>query len=176
MQLLARGDTNKQIAAVLHVSERAIKAHVSILLEKFGVHNRAGLIARVLSPDRAPAGAADHYELYADAPFIVQVLQGPEHRIAYLNRAFETTTGVSASKLIGRSVREAFPQIRAEYLETLDRSYRTAQPSHYENMPGKWRADDGSERHSLFNLISQPLRDATGSVIGLLLISIVTSL
>ena len=175
MQLLARGDTNKQIAAALQVSERAIKAHVSILLEKFGVHNRAGLIARVLSPEKGLAGPAARYDLYADAPFIVQVVHGPEHRFAYLNRAFETTMGVSAEALIGRPVREAFPQIRAEYLETLDRAYRTAQPWHFENVPGKWRADDGTERHSLFNTIYQPLRDASGSVIGLLLISIVTS-
>jgi PAS domain S-box-containing protein len=174
MQLLARGDTNKQIAAVLHVSERAIKAHVSILLEKFGVRNRAGLIARVLSAERAPEGPAERYELYADAPFIVQVLHGPEHRFAYLNRMFEDVTGVSAAKLIGRSVREAFPHIRAEYLETLDRAYRTAQPWHDEDVPGSWRADDGSERQRRFSWLSHPLRDATGTVIGLLLVGIAT--
>jgi PAS domain S-box-containing protein len=176
MELLARGNTNKQIAAVLHVSERAIKAHVSILLEKFGVPNRAGLIARVLSADKAPAGPAEQYELYADAPFIVQVLHGPEHRFAYLNRMFEEVMGVSAAKLIGRSVREAFPHIRAEYVETLDRAYRTAQPWHYENVPGAWRADDGTERQRRFSMLYHPLRDGTGAVIGLLLVGIALSL
>jgi PAS domain S-box-containing protein len=175
MQLLARGHTNRQIAEALGVSERAVKAHVSLLLEKFGVPNRAGLIARVLSAHNGGTGPAEQYDRYADASFIVQVLHGPEHRFAYLNRKFEEVTGLSAAKLIGRSVREAFPQLRADFLDSLDRAYRTAQPWHDENVPGKWRTDDGSERQRAFNLIYHPLRDATGSVIGLLLIGIVAN-
>jgi len=172
MQLLAKGHTNRQIADALGVSERAVKAHVSLLLEKFGVPNRAGLIARVLSPHNGGTGPAEQYDRYADAPFIVQVLHGPEHRFAYLNRKFEEVMGLSAAKLIGRSVREAFPQIRAECIESLDRAYRTAQPWHHASVPGTWRADDGSERQRLFDMLYHPLRDATGSVIGLLLIGI----
>src|SRR6267143_1927353 len=129
---------------------------------------------RGTSTGSSPA-PAEQYDRYADAPFIVQVLHGPEHRFAYLNRKFEEVMGLSAAKLIGRSVREAFPQLRADFLDSLDRAYRTAQPWHDENVPGKWRADDGSERQRAFNLIYHPLRDATGSVIGLLLIGIVAN-
>jgi PAS domain S-box-containing protein len=172
MRLLAKGHTNRQIADALGVSERAVKAHVSLLLEKFGVPNRAGLIARVLSAHDGGTGPAEQYDRYADAPFIVQVLHGPDHRFAYLNRKFEEVMGLSSAKLIGRSVREVFPQIRAEYIESLDRAYRTAQPWHHASVPGKWRADDGSERQRLFDMLYHPLRDATGSVIGLLLVGI----
>jgi PAS domain S-box-containing protein len=172
MRLLSRGHTNRQIADALGVSERAVKAHVSLLLEKFGVPNRAGLIARVLSAHNGGTGPAEQYDRYADASFMVQVLHGPEHRFAYLNRKFEEVTGLSSAKIMGRSLREVFPQLRTDFLESLDRAYRTAQPSHDENVPGKWRADDGSERQRVFDLIYHPLRDATGSVIGLLLISI----
>ena len=168
MALLARGDTNKQIAAVLHVSERAIKAHVSILLEKFAVQNRAALIAHVLSG--TPAGAAVEYAVYDKAPFIVQVLRGPEHRYAYVNRRSEEVTGMSAGRLVGRALKEAFPNVKQEFLLSLDHAYATGQPWTSENVPGRWRDDDGAEHQSSFSLFYQPLRNASGTVIGLLLI------
>ncbi len=167
MRLLARGSTNKQIATALSVSERAIKAHVSILLEKFAVQNRAALIAHVLSGTRA--GAVE-YGVYDNAPFIVQVLHGPEHRYAYVNRRSEQVMGLSAARLVGRALKEAFPDVKTDFLESLDRAYATGQPWTSENVPGRWRDDRGSERYSLFSLFYQPLRNATGSVIGLLLI------
>lgn len=170
MRLLARGSTNKQIATALSVSERAIKAHVSILLEKFGVQNRAALIASVLSGPRPTADVlSTDYGVYENAPFLVQVLHGPEHRFAYVNRKFEQVMGRSATGLIGRTVAEAFPA-RAEYLEALDRAFATGQPWTYENVRGRWRADDGSEREALFSKFYQPIRSASGTVIGLLLI------
>jgi PAS domain-containing protein len=170
MRLLSRGSTNKQIASALGVSERAIKAHVSILLEKFAVQNRAALIAHVLSGAQARAGAAVDYAVYDDAPFIVQVTLGSKHRYAYVNRRSEDVMGVSAARLIGRSLKEAFPDVKAEFLGSLDRAYATGQPWTSENVPGRWRDDDGSERHSRFSLFYQPLRNVSGTVIGLLLI------
>ena len=48
---LSRGLANKQIAAELGISERAVKGHVSDLLRKYGVPSRAGVIAYVLMTD-----------------------------------------------------------------------------------------------------------------------------
>ncbi len=175
MRLLARGSTNKQIATALSVSERAIKAHVSILLEKFAVQNRAALIAHVLSGTQSQASAAVEYAIYDDAPFIVQVLHGPEHRYAYVNRRSEQVMGLSAARLVGRELREAFPDVKRDFLESLDRAYATGQPWTSENVPGRWQDERGSERQSFFSLFYQPLRNATGSVIGLLLIGATVS-
>jgi len=47
--LVARGQTNKEIAARLRVSQRAVSAQLSRLMRKFDVPNRAGLIAAVMS-------------------------------------------------------------------------------------------------------------------------------
>src|SRR5206468_4068973 len=46
--LVARGYTNKEIAAALGISESGVSAHVSRLLTRFQVANRAGLIGCVL--------------------------------------------------------------------------------------------------------------------------------
>ena len=40
LRALARGATNEQIAALLHVSSRTVKFHVTGLLRKLGVANR----------------------------------------------------------------------------------------------------------------------------------------
>ena len=40
LRLLARGKANKQIASGLYVSEKTVKAHVSSILMKLGVHSR----------------------------------------------------------------------------------------------------------------------------------------
>ena len=43
--LLAKGLTNKQIGKQLHLSPYTVRHHVSQLIEKFGVSNRAGVVA-----------------------------------------------------------------------------------------------------------------------------------
>ena len=47
--MVARGFTNKEIAARQRVTQRAITAQLSRLMRKFDVPNRAGLIAAVMS-------------------------------------------------------------------------------------------------------------------------------
>ncbi len=45
LELVARGKTNKEIASVLGRSEGTVEVHVTNLLRKYGVTNRAGLLA-----------------------------------------------------------------------------------------------------------------------------------
>lgn len=49
LALVAKGLSNKDIAANQNKSEKTVRNQVSILFEKFGVHSRAELIVRVLS-------------------------------------------------------------------------------------------------------------------------------
>jgi DNA-binding NarL/FixJ family response regulator len=41
--LLAKGDSNKEIARQLDITERTVKAHVGAMLEKLGVRDRLQL-------------------------------------------------------------------------------------------------------------------------------------
>jgi DNA-binding NarL/FixJ family response regulator len=41
---MAKGESNKQIAYNLHIAETTVKAHVSAILRKLGVHNRVQAI------------------------------------------------------------------------------------------------------------------------------------
>ena len=45
LRLIARGKSNKEIAAQLHVTERTAKFHVTAILSKLGAENRAQAVA-----------------------------------------------------------------------------------------------------------------------------------
>src|SRR6185503_18388102 len=126
--LVARGQTNKEIAARLRVTERAVTAQLSRLMRKFDVPNRAGLIAAVMSAAGMglPAGAAapaggiggqlrivpsDLAAVYENAPFMVAVTLGPRHVYSFVNRLAAQVAGRPAESLVGLSVREAYPDI-----------------------------------------------------------------
>jgi DNA-binding NarL/FixJ family response regulator len=48
LELLARGRSNKQIAAALAISERTVKFHVSSIFAKLGAGNRADAVSRAV--------------------------------------------------------------------------------------------------------------------------------
>lgn len=63
LALLASGDSNRQIARALFISDRTVAVHVSRILDKLGVRNRTQAAAigarlnlpRSLSPPLTPA-------------------------------------------------------------------------------------------------------------------------
>jgi DNA-binding NarL/FixJ family response regulator len=48
MDLLARGKSNKEIAATLDVTERTVKFHVSAIFTKLGATNRTEAVTRAV--------------------------------------------------------------------------------------------------------------------------------
>ena len=185
VRLVGRGLGNKQIAATLGISERAVEATLTRVYARLGVDSRSALIARVLSeagfglaPERraaVPAGLErtasleEEARAYEHAPFMVAVTEGPEHRYTFVNRVAAEVAGRPAPSFIGRTVREIYPEIEPLFLEALDRCFRTGiawttgQPALV-----RWTHEDGTARESLVNLIFQPVRDASGAVVGLL--------
>ncbi|MGY0574568.1 response regulator transcription factor [Bradyrhizobium sp. RDM12] len=47
---VCRGQTNKEIAREMGISDQTVKEHVANLCRRFGVHNRTELAACLLSP------------------------------------------------------------------------------------------------------------------------------
>ena len=183
--MVARGYTNKEIAARQRVTPRAITAQLSRLMRKFGVPNRAGLIAAVMSAagvglptgSALPAtrlagqlnlGAGDLSAVYANAPFMVAVTMGPEHRYSFVNRLAAQVAGRPADSLVGRSVREAYPDMDPRFTSALDQVYASGNAWSAGDAVVKWTHLDGSSRDGRVNLMFQPLRDAEGRVVGLL--------
>jgi PAS domain-containing protein len=183
--MVARGYTNKEIAARKRVSLRAITAQLSRLMRKFDVPNRAGLIAAVMSAAGVglPSGAAapqggfvsqldiapdDPARVYENAPFMVAVTLGPDHRYSFVNRLAAQVAGRTADSLVGKSVREAYPDIDPRFMSALDQVYASGIPWAAGDADVKWTHLDGTSREAKANLMFQPLRDAEGQVVGLL--------
>jgi DNA-binding CsgD family transcriptional regulator len=186
--LVARGQTNKAIAAELGVTERAIEAALSRIYEALDVPNRAALIARAMSeagfglpmasrlspPSRVgavgtPASLEDEARAYELAPFVIAVTKGTDHRYSFINRLAREVTGTSDDRVVGRTMKEVFPDLDHQFRTELDSCYQTGRPwSPGAPVPIRSTGDDGSSREILLNLMFQPLRDGTGSVVGLL--------
>jgi DNA-binding CsgD family transcriptional regulator len=181
---VARGLANKQIASELGISERAVKGHVSDLLGKFGVANRAGLIAALMAarglglprdvtrPDVAPGLEAalgpGELEAYRDAPIMVAVTLGPKHRYAFVNAMSARVAGRATPSLVGKTLREAYPEIDAGYESALDAVYATGVPWAASRAPARFPHDDGTYRDALLHLMFAPIRDRAGTIVGIL--------
>ena len=59
---VAAGQSNKEVAAALDISERTVKAHLGTIYEKLGVRDRLQLVLYLSTPGLAPARAADQGE------------------------------------------------------------------------------------------------------------------
>ncbi|MBV8940788.1 MAG: response regulator transcription factor [Solirubrobacterales bacterium] len=50
-QHVARGETNREVAAALFLSEKTIESHLARIYDKLGVHSRAALATLITSVD-----------------------------------------------------------------------------------------------------------------------------
>jgi DNA-binding CsgD family transcriptional regulator len=184
--LIARGLTTKEIAHELRITERGVSAHISRLLAKFNVSNRAALIAHTLSEvvggavtltthansaDRRilPAEVASELEGFNASKFLVTVTLGRDPVFAFMNDAAARFMGVEPKSIVGVPVRDRFsdPSI-AWWLEKSDETFRTGAPVSIENVQSRWLRDDGTWQSAEFGCVLQPVRDVTGNVGGML--------
>jgi PAS domain S-box-containing protein len=166
--LVLRGWTNKGMASHLGLAEQSIKDHVSALLRKFAVPNRAALAEAggrlaltggvALDPDWVP-------QLFRHAEPQIGVVRGPEFRLEAVNDAFAEAVG--HRPLLGRTIREAFPELEGQGIfETMERVYATGEPAIEHERTSNWDRGRGIESR-LVDLVVQPLRDEAGVVNGM---------
>jgi DNA-binding CsgD family transcriptional regulator len=170
VERVARGLANKQIAAELGISERSVKGHVSDLLRKFATPSRAGLIAHLVDQRRLPALELDplSFAQYERVPFMVAVTFGPEHRFVFVNALSAAVAGRTPASLVGKTMREAYPDLDPAFSAALDSVYATGQPWSAPEAPATFPRDDGTSYETRLNLLFAPLRDSRGLVAGLL--------
>lgn len=163
---VAEGRTTKEMAASLGVSDRAVTAVLSRLFRRYGVANRAGLIAALL----ADTGERDRMDFaaYQNAPFVVAATAGPEHRYLFVNDQGAAMAGLAATTMVGRTVRDILPDVGQQFHDTLDLVFRTGRSVGVPDSPIRFPNPDGTFRDTRVNAIFQPLRDASGTVTGIL--------
>jgi DNA-binding CsgD family transcriptional regulator len=180
LTLVARGQTNKEIAYELAITERGVAAHVSRLLRTYAAPNRAGLVAAALSATYTrdalqrqisrPGFQGLDLPAFDDSHFLVTLTLGRDHVIAYQNNATRTLlAGVSADSMIRRPGRERFPHQTAERMRQLaDDAFSRKTIVVVDNAPVYWQNDDGTWDGAFFDWVLQPLFSTGETIEGML--------
>lgn len=106
-------------------------------------------------------------EIYQHAPGFIAFSEGPEHRFAFANTAYETLVGRRG--LVGQRVADVFPELaKSGFIELLDKVYRSGIGTVGKNTPiSLRRGPDGAEETRYLDFIYEAMRDRAGNVIGL---------
>jgi DNA-binding CsgD family transcriptional regulator len=163
-----RGQGNKQIAASLGITEQGIKEHVSAMLDKFDVPNRAALAeagARLEFTGEQGVDRSWIRELFIGAEPLIVIARGPEIRYEAGNDAFVEAIG--KRPFIGRTMRETFPELEGQgVFESTERVFATGRPVLEHAVERRWDRGNGIERR-LMDIVIQALHDDEGSVNGI---------
>ena len=96
-------------------------------------------------------------------PGFAAILDGPEHRYAYVNDAYVRVGG--ARDYLGRTVREVFPELAGQgFHELLDRVYAIGEPFSARAMPIRLAGEDTDR---FIDLLFQPVRADDDAVSGI---------
>jgi PAS domain S-box-containing protein len=144
-----------------------VVAHGSDVTDQVLARREVERVNRQLEASAAELGASEQRrrELFDQAPVAVAVLTGREHVYTIANPRYAKTPG-GGRTLLGRSIREAFPELEGQGLiEHMDRVFESGQP--YFTSERKVMLDqdnDGVAEEFFFNIGYQPVRDASGTV------------
>ena len=107
-------------------------------------------------------------EAFEQAPAFLALLHGPQHVFDYVNAAYTKLLG--ARPLVGLPVREAVPEIAGQgFFEILDHVYATGEPYVGREVTiNLRRAPDRPLEEACIDFVYQPLRDADGSITGVM--------
>lgn len=147
LALVAEGLENKEIGHRMGLSEQAVKEHVSALLRRLAVRNRAALAE--IATELKIAGTTDLRPewlsyIYQRSPVMSAVVHGPNHVFVSANDAFRRAAG--GGEIIGRAFIDVF-SANPHGIPILDEVLATGLPKVIHEIPGRWlrstEIDDG---------------------------------
>ena len=105
--------------------------------------------------------------LFRQAPGFICVLRGPDHVYELVNEAYERLVG--PRPLLGRSVREALPEMEEQgFIELLDQVLTSGRPYIGRRVAVEMRRGPKASGELLhLNFVCQPILEADGSVSGI---------
>jgi DNA-binding CsgD family transcriptional regulator len=168
LDAVALGLENKQIARNLGISEQRTKELVSALLLKFDVRSRAALARaavnmRLLGLDTQEA--VPYSYLFDEAPVLMAVMAGPQHRYVLVNSAYAQAFGNRRYR--GHTVRECFPDAPVDMLTGLDRTYAGSERYAGSECLIRYQMPGGGSRVFFLSFITEPIRSAADEITGL---------
>jgi PAS domain-containing protein len=163
LDLVADGLENKEIAHRIGLSEQAVKEHVSALLHRLAVRNRAALAE--IATELKILGTMDLEPEWLDyvfqrSPVMKAIVRGPDHVFVAANEAYRRAAG--EREIIGRPFREVFPDSAAiGGVAALDKVYASGEPHVLHDFRGQW-GPPGSKPDRYAEVSLQPLPGPEG--------------
>ncbi|MBD2094302.1 PAS domain-containing protein [Trichocoleus sp. FACHB-591] len=108
------------------------------------------------------------HSLLLQAPAFICISRGPDHVFEFANPRYYQLVG--NRELIGRTNREAFPELAGQgFFELLDQVLATGQPFFGNEIAAQLdRQGNGSIEEGFFNFVYQPMFDINGAVEGVI--------
>jgi len=109
-------------------------------------------------------------QVFLQAPALIAVCEGPTHIYRVANPHYQAMVGPTR-QLLGRTVREAFPDIAGQgYYELMDKVFATGKPFVGNEMLVRNfdRKGNGELEDTYFDIVYQPLTDRDGAVTGIM--------
>lgn len=162
LDLVAEGLENKEIAHRIGLSEQAVKEHVSALLHRLAVRNRAALAE--IATELKIVGTMDLEPEWLDyvfqrSPVMKAIVRGPDHVFVAANEAYRRAAG---REVIGLPFKEVFPESAAVGgLASLDKVYASGEPQVLHDFRGQW-GPPGSKPDRYAEVALQPLPGPDG--------------
>lgn len=113
-------------------------------------------------------------EILQQAPSMMAVLRGPEHRFTVANAMYLGGTGRVEEAVLGRTFLEVFPELQRpaqglDLVQVLDQVYATGIPYSASEQALYWDRDgDGLVEEAFFDMVFQPLRAVNGEMEAIL--------
>jgi signal transduction histidine kinase/PAS domain-containing protein/ActR/RegA family two-component response regulator len=106
-------------------------------------------------------------QAFEQAPGFIISMRGPQHQVEFVNAAHRRA--FNSGGWTGRPIREAFSALEGQgFFEMLDRVYATGERVEATAAPAKYRQADGSEEERFLTFVYDAMRDADGSIVGVL--------
>jgi PAS domain-containing protein len=165
LELVAEGLENKEIGHRLGLSEQAVKEHVSALLRRLAVRNRAALAEiatelKIAGTMALPPEWLGH--IYEKSPVASAVVRGPEFIFVAANEAYRRAAGTE--QVVGRRLVDVFPNVTARSLSGLAEVVATGQTKVIHEYPGHW-VRSGTLEDGFVDVVWQPLPGTDGGII-----------
>ena len=107
----------------------------------------------------------DLRRLFENVPVAMALLRGPDHVYELTNEAYSALSAQRA--LIGRSVRQAFPEVAESFHELLDHVYRTGEASSAREVSVRLEPPEAPPKDAVVSFTYAPFRDVEGASAGI---------
>jgi len=133
---------------------------------------RVRLVATERAAHAEARAAREHLErVISQAPVSMYIARGREHVYEVVDGAWCQIVRRRPEEVVGRSVREAFPEVgRQGIYDLVERVYDTGQPAVFPAQRVRLDYGRGPEER-FFNIVYQPLRDAAGAVYAMAVVA-----